>query len=147
MNHIIEKLAGDIRYLESAHDPATRLQAAQTLLASARESCSAPVDLPVLTDAGSALLVAVKAAVEEGTFSADLAAVGHDFADLARLKPVRRAAYPAEADQPGGRWLDVVMQLIDRTDFTVGRMFRQRVSQFPDKTVIVVPRAESVEEF
>jgi len=63
------------------------------------------------------------------------------------LKSVRQAAYPAEAGCPGSRWLDRVIQLIDRTDFTLGRMFRQRSAQYKDKTLFAVPHRDSVTEY
>ena len=71
----------------------------------------------------------------------------HEFIDLARWQAVRRAAYPAEPKQPGGRWLDAILKLIEYSDFTVGRLLRQRAGQYPDKRLFIVPQGERVTEY
>jgi hypothetical protein len=112
----------------------------------ARRHCVGAVDIAALTEAAETLLAALEAEEELSRRQA-LAAVAHEFIDLARLTSVRQAAYPADAARPGGRWLDRVIELIDRTDFTVGRMFRQRSAQYSDKTLFTVPQGELVTEY
>ncbi len=140
-------LAGAAGDLKSARSGDARTRSSRVLLEVARQVCADTVDLSGLTRAGEALLAAFEAEVEGSSSRVALASVAHQFIDLARLKPVRRAAYPAESGRPGGDWLACVMQLIDRTDFTVGRMFRQRVAQFPDKTLFIVPHGDQVTEY
>jgi len=74
-------------------------------------------------------------------------AAAHEFIDLARLQPVRRAAYEADTGRTDAAWLDRIIQLIERTDFTVGHMFRQRALQYPDKTLFTVPRGELITNY
>ncbi len=150
-------LGGVARGLRSARSSEERLRGARTLVETARHQCAHNAEIGALVEAAQALLAALKAESPETDRSGKpdlqagpsraLAAVAHDFIDLARLNPVRRAAYPAEKGQPGGEWLDLVIEIIDRTDFTVGRMFRQRAAQYPQKTLFIVPRGELVTEY
>ncbi|UCE59723.1 MAG: GNAT family N-acetyltransferase [Phycisphaerales bacterium] len=131
------------RDLESAQSDDARTHSARLLLAAARQACIDPVDLSGLTRAADALLHVV-----EGDSSEELLnPIAHEFIDLARHKSVRLAAYPAESGTPGGEWIDRIVRLIDRTDFTVGRMFRQRAAQNPQKTLFTVPKGDQVSEY
>ncbi len=112
---------------------------AQALLAEARRRCAVQGDIVFFNQAAGELLAALTATSEAER--RDLCVVIHDFLDLARRKPLRKAAYEAD---PTGKWIDDVIQLIDRSDFTVGRMFRQRAAEWPDKTLFTVPRGEQV---
>ncbi len=141
----VAEVAEAVRRLRSARTPATRLQRARELLEAARGHCAGAVDIGAVTGAGEALGKALAAA--EGTDRETLVTLTHDFIDLARRSSVRRAAHPADAGCPGGRWLDTIIQLIDEADFTVGRMFRQRAAQYPDKTLFIVPSGEVATEY
>ena len=131
--------------LRSARTLAARLQGGRELLEAARGHCAGTLDIGAVTEAGEALGEALAGA--EGADRESLATLIHDFIDLARWPSVRRAAFPADADRPGGRWLDTIIRLIDEADFTVGRMFRQRAAQYPDKTLFIVPSGELVREY
>jgi long-subunit acyl-CoA synthetase (AMP-forming)/N-acetylglutamate synthase-like GNAT family acetyltransferase len=123
------------------------LQGTQEVLDAARSHCAGTIDISALTDAAAALLAALEATTGESEPRSGLTGVAHEFIDLARRTSVRQAAYPAEAGRPGVLWLDGVIQLIDRSDFTVGRMFAQRAAQYPNKTLFVVPRGEVITEY
>ena len=141
------RLADTIARVRTVQKPDARLRDARVLLDLARAHCAGPVDIAVLSEAADALLAATEMVDDDDPHRRSLITVVHDFIDLARLKSVRQAAYPAEAGGPGGRWLDRVIQLIDRTDFTLGRMFRQRSAQYKDKTLFAVPHGDSVTEY
>ncbi|MCP4248205.1 MAG: AMP-binding protein, partial [bacterium] len=116
------------------------------MLDEARQHCTGPIDVDLLIASAEALLDAL-AAGEEGEAAPELIAICHEFIDLARLKAVRRAAYPAIEDGPGQRWMALVIRLIEASAFTVGRLFRQRARQYADKTLLVVPRGERVRQY
>ncbi|HUU85251.1 MAG TPA: GNAT family N-acetyltransferase, partial [Phycisphaerae bacterium] len=97
------------------------------------------------SEAAEALLDALPAA--DQAHKPDLADICHQFIDLARLKSVRAAAYPPDDDGPGKRWLDLILRLIEQSDFTTGRLFRQRAAQYPDKTLFIVPKGRRVTEY
>lgn len=139
-------------------EPAT--EAAREVLEAARTCCDAPVNLAALTQAAEVLLEVLarlsispsepgasdRAADADGAW-VKFKGVVHEFVDLARLQAVRRAAYPAEPNQPGGQWIEAILKLIERSDFTVGHLLRQRATQYPDKTLFVVPQGERVTEY
>ena len=133
--------------LRAARNQDERLREGRALLEAVGRPPGGPVDISTFAAAAEALLATFETAVAEGDDHRLLAEVAHEFIDLARLTFIRRAAYPAGAGQPGGRWLDAIIKLIDRTDFTVGRMFRQRAAQYPQKTLFRVPRGELVTEY
>lgn len=120
---------------------AERGPAAHALVEGARVHCGGAIELQMLVDAADALLAAVDPETGAGPDEALLTAAD-DFIDLARLKSVRRAAYPAQAGSDGGRWLDSIIRLIDKSNFTVGRMFRQRARQCGKRTLFKVPTGD-----
>jgi len=133
--------------LRSAHDPAARVEAARALTALAQKHAAGEPDLEALTGAAGALLEAFEEAGEASDLRRSLAGEIHDFIDIARAGSVRATAYPSDQGTPGGRWLDAVVRLIERSDFTVGRLFRQRAASHPDRTLFVVPRGEQAAEY
>jgi long-subunit acyl-CoA synthetase (AMP-forming)/GNAT superfamily N-acetyltransferase len=135
-----------IGQLRSAQSPDARQGAVGAILEAARQHCAGFVDIPVLTEAAD-LLLKVLAAEPAGEPRRALVGLMHEFIDLARGTAVRRAAYPAEVGQPGGRWLDRIIQLIEQTDFTVGHLLRQRVTQYSRKTLFFVPQGKLVAEY
>lgn len=141
------ELAGEIARVRAARNPEARLRDGRRLLEFARAHCAGPVEIAAMSEAADALLAATQAPDDFGPDRRSLITIAHDFIDLARLKSVRKAAYPAEAGSLGGRWLDRIIQLIDRTDFTVGRMFRQRSAQYREKTLFAVPQWDLVTEY
>ncbi|MFQ5591926.1 MAG: hypothetical protein ACE5HE_12240, partial [Phycisphaerae bacterium] len=123
-------LADAIHALRAVRTSRERLSRARKLVETARRQCAQAVDLPALIDAAQAIFDASIAELGHdnqpsatGALTPGLQTVAHDFIDLARLNTVRRAAYPAETGTVGGEWLAHILRLIDRTDFTVGRMF------------------------
>ncbi len=136
--------------LRSAANPPERTSRARELVEVARLHCAGvpeEIEVAALTQAAEVLLDLVEGADDDSDEREALQHTAYDFIDLARATTVRRAAYPADVDQPGGRWLDRIIQLIERSDFTVGKMFRQRASQFPEKTLFAVPHGEQVMEY
>jgi long-subunit acyl-CoA synthetase (AMP-forming)/GNAT superfamily N-acetyltransferase len=139
-------LAEVMGQLRSAESPDARREGARLLLEAARQHCAGIPDVAALTQAADALLAALESEPARENRQA-LVAVAYEFIDLARRTSVRRVAYPAEAGQSGGQWLDRIIQLIERTDFTVGRMFQQRAAQFPRKTLFIVPQGPRATEY
>ncbi|MCH7814040.1 MAG: AMP-binding protein, partial [Planctomycetes bacterium] len=123
-----------------------RHRQAQALLDEARQHCAGAVDVDLLCESAEALLEALTTG-DEGGATPGLIAICHEFIDLACLKAVRRAAYPAIEGGPGQRWMALVIRLIEASDFTVGRLFRRRARQYGDKTLLVVPRGERVRRY
>jgi len=135
-----------IAALRSAETPDDRVRQAEALLAQARELCSGEVGLDGLIACAEALLHALETRHAAAGPPGQLLAVCHDFIDLARAKPLRRAAYDPDGQGPGTRWLEAVIRLIDEANFTVGPLFRQRAAQYPHKPLFLVPRGEQVTE-
>ncbi len=137
-------LSEAISRLRGAGKPDTAAAAAG-LVEAAQRHCDGPIELAALTEAADVLLSAFEAAPPQDRPT--IANAAHAFIDLARLTSVRHAAYPADIGHPGGQWLQRVISLIDNTDFTVGRMFRQRAAQHADKTLWIVPHGDIVTEY
>jgi long-subunit acyl-CoA synthetase (AMP-forming)/GNAT superfamily N-acetyltransferase len=139
-----------IRGLESADTLAASRSRADELVEACRSHSLRPpdeIDLSALTRAAEVLLTTFKRTSGDSDRGEALRQSAHAFIDLARAKGIRRAAYPADNDAPGGLWLDRIIWLIEQTDFTVGRMFRQRAAQAGEKTLFVVPHGEAVTEY
>ena len=128
--------------LRSACGTEELLESARAALAEMRQTCAVAPDVPAYTEAATALADAIDAA--PGDPPSDLAAICHEFVDLARIPALRRAAYGTDHADP---WINAVVRLIERSNFTVGRMFRARAAQYPDKTLFVVPNGEQVTEY
>jgi long-chain acyl-CoA synthetase len=141
----LEGLAGVVGRLRKAKTPHARHEHARALVGAAQPQSRETVDLGLLIEAADALLETYDS-VEEAHRPA-LGTLAHEFIDLARSNAIRRAAYPSEGDRPGARWLARIIELIERTNFTVGRMMRQRAAVYPDRTLFVVPRGEGVKRY
>jgi long-chain acyl-CoA synthetase len=142
----IPDLAEATRGLRTARTRDARIAAAQALVQAAELHCADDIDITALAEGAGELLAAVDTAAEDDSLQA-LVASAHAYIDLARWTSVRRAAYPVEPGRPGGRWLERIIELIDRAHFTLGPMFRQRAAQYPQKTLFVVPHGEGVTEY
>ncbi len=139
--------ADAIARLRLERNPDLRLRDARALLQSLHAYCAGAVDITLMSDAADAVLTAIVPDDQDAGRREAMLGVAHDTIDLARLKTVRQAAYPADAGSPGGRWLDHIIQLIDQTDFTLARMFRQRAAQYKGKPLFVVPHWDRVTEY
>ena len=116
---------------------------AQSLLADARAHCAGDVDLGLLCEAADALSGALESS--DCPKRETLRAVCHDFIDLARLRSVRLAGLGEGADQQG--WIQRVVGLIQQSDFTIGYLLRQRLVDYADHPLFVVPRGERVTQY
>ena len=147
MGHGPPDLTEALGQLQSVRAGDALAGAARSLLSAARHACEQqPVDLDGLAEAARSLLTAFEA-TDDQTYRRELRGIAHTFIDLARSKTVRQAAYPSLRGGAGQRWVDGVLELVDRTDFTLGCLFRQRVARYPDKTLFVVPTCERVREY
>ncbi len=144
-----------IAAVRSASASADRIDAVRRLVDEARRQCAGAVKVNELVQAADALLDTLesKSVDTEADAEPDTGAreaferVVHDFIDLARLKTIRRAAYPADRDTAGGQWIDRICRLIEESHFTTGRMFRQRAASHGDKILFRVPQGEQVIDF
>ncbi len=143
----VKSLSEAITHLRSAQSPDARNEAARWLLETARGQCGGDVDVAELTEAAGALASSLEHDTGEVWIRQPLMQTVHQFIDLARSRAVRRAAFPADGGEPGALWLARVIELIDRSDFTVGSMFRQRATQYADKSLFIVPRGDRVTNF
>ena len=136
----------EVRRASSSVD---RIEAGRRLVDEARRQCADSVNVGELVQAADALLdlLESKSAEADAESRGAFEGVVHDFIDLARLKTIRRSAYPADKDTAGGQWIDRICRLIEESHFTVGRMFRQRVASYADKTLFRVPQGEQVVDY
>ena len=120
------RLGAFIAAVRRASSLADRTEMGRRLVDEAGRQCADSVKVGELVQAADALLDALESESADAASRGAFERVVHDFIDLARLKTVRRAAYPADRDTAGGQWVDRICRLIEESHFTTGRMFRQR---------------------
>ncbi|MCO6438804.1 MAG: AMP-binding protein [Phycisphaerae bacterium] len=140
-------LPGAVVTLRAAKGPKDIAAATRSVLQAAGAHVRSSIDIDALTAAGTTILERLPDVPSDAADRSAFLDNVHRFIDLARDKRVRAAAYPPEPGRPGGVWIDLVCKLIEKSDFHVGAMLRQRAGQYPDRNVFVVPRRDQVAEY